>query len=270
MRVGRYILALLLALPGLSWGETESEAVNMAPSIVSKIKIDQKLGQKIPFDIPFVDESGAKVEIGSYFGKNPVVLALVYFECPSLCTMVLNGLFRSLQEVKLDRGKEFSVVVVSIDPKETPTLAAAKKAKYTKTYLHSGSESGLHFLTGEQASITRLAQAVGFGYEYDPKLKIYAHPGTIMITTPDGVLSRYLFGVDYPEREVRLSLVEASGNQIGDVTDHFLLYCYKFDPLAGKYGLVVMNMLRVAGIVTLLLIGGLVGWLIRVDGKFTT
>lgn len=255
-------IALLVIAP-LRADDVDSEARNVAPNIVSKIEMKQRLGELLPKDLTFQDESGKSVFLGDYFGKGPVVLALVYYECPSLCTMVLNGLFRSLQEVKLERGKEFTVVAVSIDPKETSELAANKKVKYLKTYLHSESESGIHFLVGKQEAITALTKAVGFGYAYDEEKKIYAHPGAITLLTPEGKISSYMFGVDFPAKDLRLSLVGASGNKIGNAIDHFLLYCYKYDPNAGKYGLAVMNALRVAGVATLVLLGGLVGLLVR-------
>ena len=217
----------------------EVNSLNVAPPITSKIRLDQKLGQQIPLDLTFKNEKGEVVELNQFFGRRPVVLALVYYECPSLCTMVLNGLFRSLGDVKLERGEEFSVVVVSIDPKETPELAAKKKEKYGTTYLHSSHEKGIHFLTGQEGNIQKLAASIGFGYAYDPKLKMYAHPGMVTLLTPYGKVSSYLLGVDFPERDLRLGLVEASDSKIGTAVDHFLLYCYKYDPLAGKYGLVL-------------------------------
>lgn len=245
----------------------EVNSLNIAPPITSKIRLDQKLGDQIPLDLNFKNEKGETVALRDFFGSRPVVLALVYYECPSLCTMVLNGLFRSLQDVKLKRGEEFTVVTVSINPRETPDLAQKKKNKYGTTYLHSEHEKGIHFLTGEEANIRKLAASIGFGYEYDPKLKMYAHPGMVTVLTPSGKVSSYLLGVDFPERDLRLSLVDASDSKIGTAVDHFLLYCYKYDPLAGKYGLVVMNVLRMAGLVTLVFLGGLVGWLIRSTKK---
>lgn len=258
---------MLFFLCGALSAHELTNSMNVAPPIESKIHLDKKLGNQIPLDLSFKDEVGNPVELASFFGSRPVVLALVYYECPSLCTMVLNGLFRSLQEVKLDRGEEFTVVAVSINPKETPELATRKKEKYLKTYLHSSHEKGIHFLTGEEANIKKLAAAIGFGYEYDPKLKIFAHPGMVTVLTPAGKVSSYLLGVDFPERDLRLALVDASDSKIGTAVDHFLLYCYKYDPLSGKYGLVVMNVLRLAGLVTLVFLGGLVGWLIRSTKK---
>jgi len=222
--------------------------------ILREVGIDQKLGQPIPLDLEFADESGRTVKIGDYFGKRPVVLALVYYECPMLCTQVLNGLVGSLEALTFTAGKDFDVVVVSFDPGETPALAAGKRQTYLTRYGRPGSEIGVHFLTGRQAPITALTQAVGFRYAYDEEIDQFAHPAAITVLTPEGRVSRYLYGIEFAPRDLRLALVEATNGKIGTAVDQALLFCYHYDPETGKYGLVIMNVIRLAGIVT---VGGL-------------
>jgi len=254
----------LLSAPVLRADDGSDSGTRNGPiKVTEQVGMDQNLGKEIPLDATFKDESGKDVRLADFFNKGPVVLGMVYYECPSLCTMVMNAAFRGLAGVKFKRGEEFSVIFVSIDPKETPELAEMKKVRYTKTFLHSDSESGFHFLTGTQAEITRLAKAIGFRYEYDPISKQYAHPGALTILTPQGVISRYLFGVDFPTKDLNLALVEASNGEIGSPLDHFMLYCYRYDPTVGKYGLAIMNILRIFGAVTVGAIGCLIFFLSR-------
>ena len=220
------------------------------PAILKDVRVDQKLNDIVPADIPFVDESGKNVMIGDYFGKRPVVLALVYYECPMLCTLVLNGLTGSLETINFDAGQQFDVVAVSFDPGETPSLAAAKKDLYLKRYGRPASRDGFHFLTGREESITRLTDAVGFRYQYDASIDQFAHPAAITILTPDRHVSRYLYGIEFAPRDLRLALVEAADGKIGSIADQALLFCYHYDPITGKYGFAVMSLVRLGGILT--------------------
>jgi protein SCO1/2 len=203
------------------------------------------MGAQAPLDLPFADESGRPVTLRQYFGK-PVILALVYYQCPSLCNLVLNGVLRSVKGLALHSGSDYEVVAVSFDPRETPEMASAKKA----SYLRSGAGNGWHFLTGPESSSKALADAVGFRYAYDALSNQYAHGSAIMILTPEGRVAQYFYGIDYPARDVRLGLVEASNGRIGSAIDQVMLYCYHYDPSNGKYGLVIMNTLRLAGLAT--------------------
>ena len=221
------------------------------PAALRGIGIEQRLDAPLPADLEFVDESGRRVRLGDYLGERPVILALAYYTCPMLCNQVLQGLTRSLSVVDLEIGKDFEIVTVSFDPRDTPQTAAAMKRSHVQRYHGTGAEEGWHFLSGEVAAIERLTEAVGFHYEYDSETKQYAHASGIMIVNPEGRLSHYFYGIDYTPRDVRLGLVEASKNRIGSPVDQLLLYCYRYDPATGKYGAVVMNMLRVGGIVTM-------------------
>ena len=218
------------------------------------VGIDQKLNNRIPLDLPFVDENGRDVRIGDYFGARPVVLALVYYECPMLCTQVLSGLVGSMEPLTFNPGREFEVVVVSFDAGETPALAAARREIYLRRYGRPGVEDGIHFLTGRKASIDALTGAVGFRFAFDTAINQFAHPAAITVLTPDGAVSRYLFGIEFAPRDLRLALVEAADRKIGTMLDTALLFCYHYDPQTGKYGFVIMNMVRLAGALT---VGGL-------------
>lgn len=227
------------------------------PPILRNVGIDQKLNQQVPLDIPFRDESGDVVKLGDYFGSKPVILSLVYYECPMLCTTALNGLEQSLRELKFDVGDQFNVVTVSFDPSEKPALAAAKKAVYVGLYGRPGAVNGWHFLTGDQDSIKRLTEAVGFHYNYDPKVKQFMHATGLIVLTPQGKLSRYFYGITYPAGNLRLALVESSQGKIGNPVDAILLYCCEYDPMTGKYSLVIARALQVGAAVTILSLGTL-------------
>ncbi|MEE9235821.1 MAG: SCO family protein [Candidatus Acidoferrales bacterium] len=224
-------------------------------SRLGQIGLEQRLNHPLPLELEFRDEAGRTVRLGDYFGERPVVLALVYYRCPQLCPMVLTGMVKSLRTLSFEAGQEFEVVTVSIDPSETPEIAAEKKRLLLRQYDRPGTEAGWHLLTGEEAAIQRLAEAVGFRYFYDPNTKLYAHAAGLMLATPEGRLARYFYGIEHSGRDLRLGLVEASQNQIGSVVDQVLLYCYHYDPTTGKYGLVIMNTLRVAGLATVLALG---------------
>jgi protein SCO1/2 len=225
------------------------------PPILREVSIAQRLNEPIPPEIVFRDENAKTVHLGDYFGKKPIVLSLVYFDCPALCTEVLNGELRTMKAITLDLGKDFDAITVSFEPKDTPELAKAKRDVYAGQYGRPGARENWHFLTGDQPSIDALTQAVGFHYAYDSASRQYAHAAAILVLTPHGRIARYYYGVQYPGRDVRLGLVEASEGKIGTPTDHALLYCYQYDPATGKYGLVVMNVVRAAGVLTVLVLG---------------
>ena len=228
------------------------------PESLRNVGIDQKLNEQVPLNLVFRDEAGKAVHLGDYFGSKPVILTLVYFECPMLCTQVLNGLVSSLKTLNFTVGSEFEVITVSFNPQEGPALAAAKKETYLDRYSRPGSESGWHFLTGGEGAIQSLTKAVGFRYTYDSRTGQYAHASGIMLLTPQGKVSRYFYGIEYAPRDMRLGLVEASANKIGSATDQLLLFCYHYDPREGKYSAVVLNLIRLGGMLTLLALG--VAW----------
>lgn len=246
-------IAALLQAP-VAAQQVAPESVEPAaakPGLLSKIGIDQRIGESIPLDLVFTDESGQPVKLGQYFGRRPVILALVYYECPMLCTQVLNGLVSALGVMKFDVGREFDVVAVSFNPKEGPELASQKKAAYVKRYGRPQSAGGWHFLTGTQESIDRLTQAVGFRYAYDERIGQYAHGAGIELLTPRGVLAKYFYGIEFSARDIRLGLIEASEERIGTPIDDVLLLCYHYDPASGTYGATVMGIVRLGGIATL-------------------
>jgi protein SCO1/2 len=225
------------------------------PTALRDVRIEQKLDQQLPLDLVFRDEAGEQVKLGQYFGKKPVVLALVYYDCPMLCTQVLNGMVTSFRVLPFRIGNEFDVVTVSFDPRETNTLAASKKkiyVNYLPEKMRTGAENGWHFLTGDPENIAKLTDAVGFHYRYDEATKQFAHGSAIMLTTPQGKLSRYFYGIDYPARDLRLGLIESSANKIGSPVDQLLLYCYHYDPATGKYGAAIMKVMRIAGVLTII------------------
>jgi protein SCO1 len=222
------------------------------------ITIEQRLNQQVPLDLEFKDEAGRTVKLGQYFGKKPVVLALVYYECPMLCTQVLNGLTSALTVLKFNVGEEFEVVTVSFDSRETPGLASAKKEMYLKRYKREGAAEGWHFLTGKEPSIQALTKAVGFGYKWDEETKQFAHGSAIMVLTPQGRLAQYYYGIEYSPKDLRLAMVEASQGKIGNLVDKVILYCYNYDPTTGRYGMVAMRVIRLAAVATVLMLGGFI------------
>ena len=247
------VMAAALAAPaGAQVLPEPGQPSSAKPGVLGKIGIDQHLNEQVPLELPFVDENGRDVRLGDYFGKRPVVLALVYYECPMLCTQVLNGVVSSLGVVKFNAGTEFDVVVVSINPKEGPGLAAQKKQAYVDRYKRPGTEHGFHFLTGKQDSIDRLAQAVGFRYVYDPETGQYAHGAGIEVLTPKGVISRYFYGIDFSPRDLQFGLIDASEQKIGSKIDSVLLLCYHYDPATGKYGVIAIDAIRIGGVATVL------------------
>jgi protein SCO1 len=232
--------------------EEPGEPTKSRPGLLSKIHIDQKLDTQVPLDLPFTDETGRQVTLGEYFGKRPVVLALVYYECPMLCTEVLNGLVSALTVLNFEPGREFEVVVVSFNPREGPGLASQKKAAYMERYGRPRTVAGWHFLTGRQESIKQLTEAVGFQYEYDNAIQQYAHGAAIEVLTPKGHISKYFYGIEFSARDLRLGLIEASEERIGTPIDDFLLFCYHYDPTTGKYGAAIIRLVRLGGVATVL------------------
>jgi protein SCO1 len=228
------------------------------PGLLQEVGLDQRLNAQLPLDLHFKDEDGRTVTLGDYFGRRPVILTLVYYECPMLCTQVLNGVTSSIGVLNLSLGKDFDIVTVSFDPRDTPELARAKKANYVARYKRAGAANGWHFLTGDQRAISALTQAVGFRYAYNASIGQYAHVSGIMVATPEGKLSRYFYGIDYGPRDLRLALVEAGDKKIGSPVDQLLLYCFHYDPSSGKYSLAVMNIVRAGGVVTVLAIVGVI------------
>ena len=238
---------------------------NGLPETLKKVGIEQRLGETLPFDTVFKDENGREVKLGEYFSKGrPVVLALVYYECPMLCNQVLNGLTGSMKGVSLDAGKDFDVVAISFDARENdkPELAKNKKASYVERYGRPGTEEGFHFLTGTQESIDAVTKTVGFSYEWDEKSNQFAHASAVIIANPNGKLSRYLYGIDYSPKDLKFGIIDSADNKIGSAADQLLLYCYHYDPSTGKYGFAVLRAMRIGGIATILGMGlmGFVFW----------
>jgi protein SCO1 len=244
---------------------------SLAPDkVLQTVGVDQKLDAVISPDITFKNEAGQTVRLGDYLGKRPLLLTLVYYECPGLCTMTLNGVGRALKPLKFSAGKEFDVLTVSFDPKDTPELAARKKDTYVKQYNRPGAEGGWHFLTGDQPNIEAMTKAVGFRYTYDENTKQYAHASAIIVLTPKGHVSRYFYGLEYSTRDIELGLIEAAEERIGSVTDAIVLFCYAYDPAAGKYSLVITRVLKVGAVLTMVTLGGFVGLMLyreRRDNK---
>jgi protein SCO1/2 len=234
-----------------------SPPANVRPPKLENVGIEQHLDAQVPSDLPFRDEAGKTVKLGDYFGRKPIILDLAYYNCTMLCGEVLLGLTGAMKMVNFNMGEDYDVITVSFDPKDTPELAAAKKKDYVQRYGRPGAQQGWHFLTGQPDAINALTQAVGFQYQYDPKINQYAHATAIMVLTPQGKISRYFYGVDFPPKDLRLGLVEASQNKIGNPVDAILLYCYHYDPATGKYGAIVTNILQLGAGITILILGAM-------------
>jgi len=265
-RVTRLALATAMIIVGTavateSWEKdlpSPQPPAGEVPRILRDVGFDQRLGETVPLDAVFRDETGRAVKLGDYFQARPVVLSLAYYDCPMLCTVTLNGLASALEVVSFDPGRDFEVVTVSFEPKETPALASAKKAVYLRRYKRPGAATAWHFLTGDAASIKRLTDAVGFKYAWDETSKQYAHASGVMVLTPEGRLARYLYGVEYAPKDLRLAIYEAAQGRILSPVDHFLLYCYHYDPALGRYGRTVMGLLRFGAVLTMAGLGALV------------
>lgn len=266
----KIVLSLLLAAYAQYYGERQSAPPK---GKIPDVEVAPHLGAQLPLELSFADENGASIALRDYFGgdiqsaKKPVILALVYYECPMLCTMVLNGLVRGLKPLSLSPGKDFEVVVLSIDPGETPALALQKKKTMTAMFARPASDAGWHFLTGGQTEIEKVARAVGLGYVYQPELDQYAHAAAITVLTSEGKVSRYLYGVDYAPKDLKLAVVESSEGKIASFTDKLLLLCYHYDPINGKYGFAIMSALRAAGVLTVFGIVGAIFGMVRRERK---
>ncbi|MGA9544138.1 MAG: SCO family protein [Candidatus Sulfotelmatobacter sp.] len=269
---GCVLLALALLAPS-AWGQMNngvmSPPANTLPPKLQNVGIEQHLNAQVPPDLTFRDETGKTVRLGDYFGRKPLILNLVYYNCTMLCGEALAGLASAMRLVKFDVGNEFDVVTVSFDPRETPEMAAAKKKDYVGRYGRANAAAGWHFLTGPPDSIDALTKAVGFQYQYDAKTNQYAHATAIMVLTQQGRISRYFYGVDFPPKDLRMGLVEASQDKIGNAVDAVLLFCYHYDPETGKYGAMVANILRLAAGATILILGTLFFILWRLDVSVT-
>jgi protein SCO1/2 len=248
-------------------GGPPAQSSSVLPAPLRQVGYDQRLGAQLPLDLPFRDEAGRPLRLRDVFGERPVVLVLAYYDCPMLCGVVLTDLVASLKTLQLAPSRDFEVVVASIDPTETPSQAFATKRDALVRYGRKGTDGGWHFLTGSQASIDRLTRAVGFRYTHDAATGEYAHAAGLVIATPGGRVSRYLLGLEYPPRDVRLGLIESAGGRIGTVVDKVLLYCFHYDPAAGRYSAMTMNLVRLGGIATVLGLGLLVALLRRREPK---
>lgn len=231
------------------------------------VGFDQRLNEQLPLDLSFTDETGRTVQLRDYFGEKPVILSLAYYDCSMLCTLVLNGLVRTLRTLTFSAGTEFNVLTVSFDSREKTPLAAEKRKTYLEAYNRPGTDAGWHFLTGDEAAIQQLTKAVGFRYSYDQSSNQFAHASGIMVVTPQGRLSHYFFGVEYSPRDVRLGLVEASAGKIGSAVDQILLLCFHYDPAAGKYGLLILRIVQTSGFLTMLALGSYIFVMLRRERK---
>ncbi|MFT4569648.1 MAG: protein SCO1/2 [Candidatus Binatia bacterium] len=237
---------------------TPGARADQAPVELKGVDLAQNLGDQLPLDLEFTDSTGKQVRLGDLFGERPVVLAMVYYECPMLCTLVLNGLTKTMRTMTFSAGEQFDVIAVSIDPGETSELAANKKKVYQDSYGRPGTEDGWHFLVGNEASIAELAEAVGFSFQYIPETGDYAHAAALTVATPSGLIARYFYGIEFAPRDLRLGFIEAANGKIGNAIDKLLLYCYRYDPKSGSYSAYAMAMVRVGGVITLLALVGFI------------
>ncbi|MGE0393592.1 MAG: SCO family protein [Vicinamibacterales bacterium] len=245
--------------PGLPGSlETPGQASSVVPKQLEGVSFQQRLDTRLPLETAFTDESGRAVTLGDYFGKKPVVLAFVYYQCPMLCLQIFNGTASSLKVLPFEAGRDYDVVFVSFDPRDTPEAARAKKAALLADYHQTDRADGWHFLTGTEENIAALTRAAGFSYRWDEQRQEFAHVSGVLVVTPDGRLSRYFYGIEYSPRELRMALVESAKGTIGSAVDQLLLYCYHYDPASGRYGAVPMNIVRLGGGMTLLILGGFI------------
>ncbi|PWT88864.1 MAG: SCO family protein [Acidobacteria bacterium] len=259
IRIIKFVLILVLSLRGLGFASDDRKPAPLSlPKPLQDVRIDQRLNEQIPLQLEFRDETNRVVHLQDYFSKRPVILTLAYFRCPMLCSYVLRGVAGSLKAVPLTMAKDFDVLTVSFDPNDTPQLALANKNEYQKLYSHPGAAEGWHFLTGKPESIRQLTEAVGFHYSTVPDQGQYAHAATIMILTPEGKLSRYFFGVDFPPKDLRLALIEASQNRVMSISNSVLLFCFHYNPDTGRYSLAIIRILQVFAIVTLTILLGFI------------
>ena len=260
-----YALAALLAMTAIT-----TRAETPQAQIAARAGLEQHLNAQVPLDLTFNDERGRAVRLGDYFGTKPVILVLAYYECPNLCTLVLNGVLQTAHELRFDAGKDYQIVVVSFDPRERPALAAAKKQTYIERYGRAHAADGWHFLTGTESSIAQLASAIGYHYAWDAGTRQFAHPSVMTVLTPGGKISRYFPGIEYPPRDVRLALLQASNNKIGSLADRVFLLCFHYNPNTGKYGFVIARVMQIAGTGTALLLAGYIAMMIRREPSAAT
>jgi protein SCO1 len=256
--------AIAIAIALAASAQASADTSTTPPQLPGKVAIAQKLNSRIPLDLMFRDETGEIVRLNQFFNHGkPVLLEFVYFRCPMLCPMVLEGTTEALTHLKFDIGKEFDVITVSIDPREKASTAAEAKDKYIKHYGRLDSAPGWHFLTAHETAIKQLADSVGFQYAYDPHTDQFAHGAALMVLTPDGRVARYFYGFEFKPRDLRLAIVEASEGKVGTMTDQFLLMCFHYDPVTGKYSRNAMMFARAGGLTTVLLLGGFIFVMIR-------
>ncbi|MBS1823135.1 MAG: SCO family protein [Acidobacteria bacterium] len=262
---------LFAQVAGYGDKQTGENSGDQLPQVLQRVGVTQKLNQPLPLDAEFLDETGKTVKLGDYFGKRPAIVTLVYFNCPMLCSEEMDGLSSALEMVKLTPGKDFDVIVVSIDPSDTPEMAAKKKAFYLKRYGRPETAAGWHYLTGQRPSIDQVTDAVGFGYVRVPgpdgKLTQFAHASSIEIATTDGKLAQYYLGVEYSPKDIMLGLIEASDNKIGSPVANILTYCYHYDPHANKHSLRIARVVQLGGMVTMAGLGGFIFLMFRKDAK---
>jgi protein SCO1/2 len=249
--------------PGNAMPASSALPAGQRPAALRDVGYDQRLGERVPLDLALRDETGAAVRLGDVLGGRPAVLSLVYYECPMLCTLTLNGLVGALRAVPFEPGRDFSLVTVSFDARERPEQALLRKRAYLARYKKPGAEKGWRFLTGDAEPLQRLTQAVGFRYAWDAETRQFAHPAGVVVLTPEGRIARYLYGVEYAPKDLRLGIVEASQGRVGSPVDRLLLYCYQYDPTRGRYGAVVMRIVRTAGVLTVVALGGFVALALR-------
>jgi protein SCO1 len=261
------IPVLFLSVAPITIKPTTARAQATLGGVVSQVGFDQKLGAQLPLDLRFHDETGRELPLAELFGRRPVILAPVYFRCPLLCNQLLNGLTRSLKPVSLGAGRDFDVIAFSINPEETSEVASPKKAAYLEQYDRPGSDQGWHFLTGDQAAITGLAESIGFRYTFNPVTKLYAHAAGVVIVTPDGHLARYFYGIDFPPKELESELERAKQGRIGTPIGRLLLLCYDYDAATGKYTLSILRLIRVLGTTTAVALAGFMFVMFRREGK---
>jgi protein SCO1 len=267
MRI-RFLLFLAALLPTAVFADGAVDSVfNRTYGAAKDLTFDQKLNTQLPLEATFNDENGREVKLAEYFGKTPVILAMAYYKCPNICTVVFRETFQTLQRLNFDGAQPYQLVFVSISPSETPVLAKKKKNNFQRSYENLPIETNAHFLTGDESNIRKVADAMGFQYRWEEALKQYVHPSGIVVATPEGKLSRYLYGIRYDQRDLRLALVEASENKIGNFTDQLLLFCYQYDPHQGKYGFAIMGAVRALGGLTVAGLGGFIFTMLRRDRR---
>lgn len=266
-----FFVAISVALASAQLPGTEPTSTGSMngklPPILTNVGVDQRLGAQVPLDLPFRDENGRTVTLKDYMhdGRRPAVLSLVYYSCPMLCPEVLNGMSSSLREVTLDPGKDYQIITLSFDPKDTSAMAASEKKEWVPRLGRAGADDAWHFLTGDQSSIKQLTDAVGFRYQWDPASQQFAHATALVLLTPDGKVSKYFYGVDFTPRDLRFGLVEASRDKIGSLVDPILLFCCQYNATTGRYDMIVGRVLALGGGFTLLVLGAILIFLVRHD-----